>query len=117
MPPKVTFKIQTQQVAIHRDDGTRIHYSRKRPWRDWDRHAERLDNVREAVAYANRTRDLITPAQWGCVVVVRRVINDHSSSEYEKIYEAKVGTDGQLYDEFSGVAGEYWRRRLEGRMR
>ena len=110
--PTITQKIQTQLVSIHRADGSRIHYSRKSPWRDWIRHKERIDNVRDAIRYAVRTRNNVTPSQWGCIVVVRTVVNGHSTHNYEKIYEAKIGTDGAPFDEFYGVAGEYWRRRL-----
>ncbi len=110
--PKITYKIQTQLISIHKEDGTRIHFARKRGWRDWDRHKERLENVRDAVAYADRVISTLTLSEWGCIVVVRRVVDGHSTQVYEKIYQAKIGTDNLPFIEFSGIAGDYWKRLL-----
>jgi hypothetical protein len=115
MASVVTYKIQTQRVSIHKEDGTRINYSRKGEWRDWDRHKERVENVRDAIAYATRTRNTLTAAQWGCIVVVRTVLNGRSTPAYDKIYQSKFGTNGVPFDEFCGIAGDYWRRQLEGK--
>ena len=106
-----TYKIQTQLVTIWNDDGSRMPHNKSRfkEWKDWKSKPERLENVRDAVSYAVRMRNKLTPAKWGCIVVVRTVVNGRSTTHYEKIYESKIGTDGLLHDEFFGIAGDYWR--------
>jgi hypothetical protein len=86
--------------------------SRSKSWRDWAKRPDRLENVRDAINYALRIRNNVTPAKWGCIVVVRTVVNGRSTAYYDKIYEAKIGTDGVPFDEFCGVAGDFWRRQL-----
>lgn len=110
-----TYKVQTQLVTIWNDDGTRMPHnvSRCRPWKDWAKHKERLENIRDAVAYADHIVRRPSLAQWGCIVVVRPIVNGRSMSSYNKIYEAKIGTDHVPFNEFYGVAGEYWKRLLK----
>ena len=114
MPIKVSYKVQTQLVTIWDDSGTRLPHnvSRKKHWRTWDKYDERVKNVKAAIKHALAVRDRATSAKWGCIVVIRRVVNGRSSTKYEKIYEAKIGTDGFPHEEFFGVAGDYWRRLL-----
>ena len=112
--PTTTYKIQTQLVTIWYDDGSRMPHnkSRHKAWHDWAKHEERLENVRDAVNHADKTVSKPSQAQWGCIVAVRRIVDGRSSPVYEKIYEAKIGTDGLPHNEFFGVAGDYWRREL-----
>jgi len=109
----ITYKVQTQAISIHRPDGTRVNYAIKRDWRDWTKRKSRLENIRDAINYAIKVRDSYTPSRWGIIVVLRTIVNGHSAKSYTKIFDAKWGTDGLAYTEYSGIAGNYWRRQLE----
>lgn len=111
-PRKITYKVQTQLVSIHRPDGARINYARKGKWRNWAKQRTRLENVRDAINFVNRILVNTTPSKRGGIVVIRTVVNGHSLRDYTKIYEAKWGTDDIPYTAFSQVAGDYWRRQL-----
>ncbi len=110
---RITYKVQTQAISIYRNDGTRINYARKRPWRNWTKRRARLDNIRDAINYAIKARDTYTASKWGVIVILRTVTNGHSTKSYIKIFDAKWGTDGIPYTEYYGIAGNYWRRQLQ----
>jgi hypothetical protein len=110
--PTITYKVQTQLISVHREDGTRINSSRKKSWRNWNKHKERLENIRDAIRYAIKARNTMTPSKWGCIVVIRKVVNGRSSLSYQKIYESKFGNDGLPFDDFYSITGDYWRRQL-----
>lgn len=110
-----TYKVQTQLVTIYREDGTRggAKYCRRRRWRTWNKHTGVLPNLMDAIDYVTRVRDNATASKWGGIAIVRPGIDHHFSQSYQKVYEAKWGTDNRPFNDFYGPVGDYWKRRID----
>ena len=107
---KTKFKVQTQLVTIQ-DPSThqRIRKARKTRFRTFDLHEQPTSNVRDAIRYV--TKQMLT-RHIGGIVIVRPVTKGYSEPVYNKIFQAKWGTDRRPFVRFDGVAGEFWRRQL-----
>ena len=108
MKAKITYIIQTRPVAIHYQ-GKRVRQALWGRWRTWDRKDEVKENVRDAIEYVNAN---LMNNQIGGVVVVRMLRAGVSTKSFNKIYQAKWGSDNRPFTQFDGLAGTYWQREL-----
>lgn len=108
---KITKKVQTRlflKYDIEQGD-RQIKKYRTGRWKSWDRREVMLDNVREAVKYVT---DKMQKEHIGGIVVIRPVVNGRSLPNYSKIYQAKYSPTSGEFIQFDGIAGDYWKRKL-----
>ncbi len=106
----IKYRVETQTISIHRDDGTRIRDAKKSRWHIWHSHSAVIDNVRDAISYATK---IMLGRHIGSIVVVRPIVDGMSTHNVTKIFQAKWGNDDLPFARFDGVAGGYWYRQLK----
>lgn len=110
---KVSYKVQSQFVTIHNPVGGRIKVALKSKWRTWQRYQGMAGNIEDAIRkiVSKMLKDHV-----GGIVVIRRVVDGVSKSDYTKVFQAKWGNDGLPFVRFDGVAGDYWMRRIDPKL-